>query len=48
MLTSTITCPECGKNVSTDGYEIFENGNPGCHDCVQKERERNQQIDSEN
>lgn len=37
-----MTCPVCGREFPADEYEILENGNPACPECVAKEREEDQ------
>lgn len=34
-------CPICGKKFDVSEYEILDNGNPACPECVQKECEEN-------
>ena len=32
-------CPICGKKFPIEEYEILDNGNPACPECVAAERE---------
>lgn len=36
-MADMMTCPICGKQFPIEEYEILNNGNPACPDCVRDE-----------
>lgn len=34
-----MTCPICGKEFPAEDYQILNNGNPACPECVEKEKD---------
>ena len=38
-MAEMMTCPICGKQFPAEEYEILDNGNPACPECVQKEHD---------
>ena len=39
-MSDKIQCAVCGRMLSSDEYELLDNGSPACPECVAKEQER--------